>query len=179
MISLRLTGCAVALVAAAVALASPPASAQPAGSVTFDRTAVSVGIGDRFTLTSTLPATVGPGPLIAHLNVVSLTPDVYVDPEDWSSERTQSVSTVPGRLDWTVQAVNGGTFDIYLVLVPTAPAAATRPLTVSDPVRISVADRRTIDAGGALPVVITVPIAVAILAGLLRRRIRRTNNADH
>ncbi|MFI5894599.1 hypothetical protein ACIA5D_31310 [Actinoplanes sp. NPDC051513] len=156
--------------AATLVLASPPAAAQPPEPLTFDRSTVSVGIGDRFTLTSRHPADAGPGPLIAHLNVVSLTPDVYVDPEDWSSERTQPVPATPGLLEWTIQAVNAGTFDIYIVLVPTAPAAATQPLTVSVPVRVTVANRRTINAAGALPVIIAVPAAIAVLAGLLRRR---------
>lgn len=155
--------------AAALVLASPPVAAQPPEPVTFDRSSVSIGIGDRFTLSSRVPAA-GPGPLIAHLNVVSLTPDVYVDPEDWSSERTQPVPTAPGRLEWTIQAVNAGTFDVYIVLVPTPPAAATQPLLVSDPVRVTVANRRTINAAGTLPVIVAVPAALAVLAGLLRRR---------
>lgn len=36
-------------------------------------------------------------PLIAHLDVVSLSPDVYVDPEDWSSERSARGRTAAAR----------------------------------------------------------------------------------
>jgi hypothetical protein len=155
-----------AVLATTFAGASPAIADEP---ITFDRTDVSVGVGDRFTLTSTLR--VASGSMIAHLNVVSLTSDVYVDPEDWSSNRTQSVPlTSPGRLTWPIQAVNAGTFDIYVVLITTAPTAVTQPLLVSAPVRVSVANRSTINAAGALPVVVAMPVLIGAFFGLLRWR---------
>ena len=55
--------------------------------------------------------------LVAHLNVLSLEPDVYVDPEDWSSERTRYLPVIPahGSVDvsWSVHAVNAGRFILY------------------------------------------------------------------
>jgi hypothetical protein len=145
--------------------------------VTFDQSAISVTLGDRFTLTSRVPDQVRSTHLIAHLNVVSLTPDVYVDPEDWSSERTQPVPrTTPARLTWPVQAVNAGVFDIYLVLVPTSPPSGgeplkvSEPLQVSEPVRVVVANRQTINAGGTLPVIVAVPILIAVFFSILRWR---------
>jgi hypothetical protein len=150
-----------------------PAIAAPGGGVTFDRSQVSVTIGDKFTLTSTTAGDLGPGPLIAHLNVVSLSSDVYVDPEDWSSNRTQSLPDTPGaRLDWPVQAVNAGTFDIYLVVVPTGAGASAQELIVSAPVRVTVANRRTVNAAGSLPIVIAVPLVLAMFAAAARWRRR-------
>jgi hypothetical protein len=148
--------------------------ATAAGPIAFDRTEVSVDVGDRFTLIATLRPEALPGPAIAHLNVVSLTPDVYVDPEDWSSNRTQPVpETSPARLTWPIQAVNAGTFDVYLVLVPTSPTAGAEPLLASAAVRVSVADRRTINAAGALPLVIAMPALIGTFFGLLRWRRHR------
>jgi hypothetical protein len=150
-----------------------PAAAAPDGAVTFDRAQVSVTIGDKFTLTSTNGAATGPGPMIAHLNVVSLTSDVYVDPEDWSSNRTQALPATPAaRLEWPLHAVNAGTFDVYLVLVPTSPAGNAQPLIVSSAVRVTVANRRTVNAAGTLPIVVAIPVALALIAVATRWRRR-------
>ena len=56
--------------------------------------------------------------LIAHLTVVSLHDGVYVDPEDWSSHRTRYLGAIPtggsAMITWRLQAVNAGTFGIYV-----------------------------------------------------------------
>jgi ABC-type taurine transport system ATPase subunit len=82
-------GLAVA-VAVTLALAWPGA-ARASVSVTVDRTGVATGLGKRFAFRSTV-VNAGPGEargLVAHLNVASLRPGVYVDPEDWSTSRTR------------------------------------------------------------------------------------------
>ena len=147
--------------------------------IEFGTARVSVSEGDRFTVDSRVvngSASVT-GPYFAHLNVASLTGDVYVDPEDWSANRTMEVAPLaPGAsttLRWDVQAVNAGSFDLYAVLLPVGPGAAgAGPLAVSPPVHVVVAGRRTLSTGGELPVSIAVPLLLAAAAVALRLRSR-------
>jgi hypothetical protein len=188
-------GRATALVAAclAVALAAvapagtavPAARAAPEGArpdavvVSLDRAAVSTRLGAGFDLGSTI-SNVGRRPLsglIAHLNVVSLTNGVYVDPEDWSPQRTKNVPTLaPGRsarIGWRVNAVNGGRFAVYVVAVPrTAPRTARTGLAIGTPLSLRVVERRVFDSGGVLFLALGVPalLALAIAGTRLRRR---------
>jgi uncharacterized cupredoxin-like copper-binding protein len=169
-----------ALVAGVLAALAIPAAAAATPDVTFDQDKVAVVLGDKFTL-HTRVTNSGRAPtdlLLAHLNVASLTSDVYVDPEDWSSRRTQELGPLaPGEsttLTWDVQAVNAGRFDIYVVVLPNGAASAGHgPLTVSPPAYVRVAGRRTLDAGGALPVVVVVPVLLGLAAGVSRFRLRR------
>jgi hypothetical protein len=76
----------------AVVLAVAPAAHGAAGiGVSVDRTAVTTKLGHEFELRSTITnrGTAAATGLVAHLNVLSLRGDVYVDPEDWSSHRTR------------------------------------------------------------------------------------------
>jgi hypothetical protein len=154
------------------ALASPAAAAE----VSFDRAAVAMSVGERVTLASSVtnPRTEPSGQVLAHLNVVSLTDSVYVDPEDWSSERSQVIEDLgPGEsrtLSWPIQAVDVGSFAVYVVLIPDG---GRGPLTVSPPVHLDVAGKRTLDAGGALPVVLVVPVLLGLGAGAIRYRLTR------
>jgi hypothetical protein len=148
--------------------------------VTCDQSRLRTLLGDRFTFRSRIAnsGAASSDRLLAHLNVVSLTSDVYVDPEDWSSSRTREVPPLgPGgstSLSWHLQAVNAGSFSVYVVLLPNGAASAgTGPLVVSPPVHVSVAGRRTLTAGGALPVVVAVPVLLGLLAAAARRRVRR------
>jgi len=155
-------------------LAAPASAAE----VTFDRPATAMGVGQRVTLITriTNPGTEPTGPFVAHLDVVSLTPDVTVDPEDWSSERSQDVDTLePGEtrdLSWPIQAVAAGTFDAYVVL---APAVGHGPVLVTaTPAHLEVAGRRELGAGGALPVVVIMPLLLGLGAVAMRYRLRGT-----
>jgi hypothetical protein len=113
--------------------------------------------------------------LVAHLNVASLRPGVYVDPEDWSTSRTRYLDPIPAggtaTVRWSLQAVNAGTFAVYVAVLPQD--AAGRPPTVGRAVRVTVAERRTLDAGGILPLALGVPAAVGVAAGGLALRRRR------
>ena len=100
----------------AVLLPAPAASAADASqmSVTLDRARVSTQLGQKFSFRSTITnrgSTPASG-LIAHLNVLSLRPGVYVDPEDWSPQRTVYLRTIaPGgstTTTWRMHAVNAG-----------------------------------------------------------------------
>jgi len=166
------------VVAAVCALALAwPATARPSVSVTVDRVGVATGLGKRFTFTSTV---VNAGPveargLVAHLNVASLRPGVYVDPEDWSTSRTRYLDPIPSggaaTVRWSLQAVNAGSFAVYVAVLPAD--AAGRPPTVGRTVRVTVAERRTLDAGGILPLAIGVPALLGLAAGGLALRRRR------
>ena len=144
--------------------------------VAMDRTAATGILGDHLTVRSTITNTgaAPTGPLIAHLDVVSLRNDVYVDPEDWSATRTVDVeSLAPGArtaLSWTVHNVNDGEFDLYVVLLPRGATAG--PLVVSPPVRLAVAGRQTVNPGNSLGVVVTVPAVLGLLAAGTRLRRR-------
>ncbi len=151
-------------------LAAPAAATE----VSFDRPAAGMGVGQRVTLHTriTNPGAEPAGPFVAHLDVVSLTPDVTVDPEDWSSERSQDVDALePGEtreLSWPVQAVAAGTFDAYVVLVGHGPVLVT-----ATPAHLEVAGRRELGAGGALPVVVIMPVLLGLAAAAMRYRLRR------
>ncbi len=144
--------------------------------VTAAPTALATRLGQtvRFSTTIANDGRRAEGPLVAHLNILSLRPGVYVDPEDWSSARTRYLPPVaPGdaqTLTWEVKAVNSGTFSAYVAAV--RPDTA-RPPIASPAVTISVASRRTLNSGGILPLAIGIPLLLGTGAGVLRLR-RRT-----
>jgi len=161
--------CAGAACALAAALLATPAIAAP--EVSMSRVQVSTRIGADFRFTATI-SNRGPGTLsglVAHLDVVSRDPAVYVDPEDWSSERTRYLPPVlPGAsidVPWTVTAVNSGRFAVYAVVL-----GAGRPLAGSA-LDTRVAERLSIDAGGVLPLAIGLPglLGLALLGVRARR----------
>src|SRR6187551_1472488 len=113
-------------IAAAFVLAQAAAHAQDADGrveVQISRAHVSTELGGKFTFTSTVVnrGTTPAEGLIAHLNVLSLRPGVYVDPEDWASQRTRYLRPIPpgGTLTttWHVQAVNVGSFGVYVAVL--------------------------------------------------------------
>jgi hypothetical protein len=153
------------------------AGAGTAGlSVSVDKTAISTALGRKFVFRSTIsnrgdtPA----GGLIAHLNVLSLRNGVYVDPEDWSSHRTRYLAPIPphssATLTWKLQAVNAGSIGVYVAVLPQS--GAPRPPDTGPVVHVAIADRRTLNAGGVLPLALGVPAALAALAVVFRARRR-------
>ena len=56
-------------------------------------------LGDRFMITTEITNTgrAPSGEILAHLNVASIEGSVYVDPEDWSQDRSQQLSLKPGE----------------------------------------------------------------------------------
>jgi len=169
-------------VAAAVLVALAwPAAARASVSVTVDRVGVATGLGKRFAFRSTV-VNAGPGEardLVAHLNVASLRPGVYVDPEDWSTSRTRYLDPIPAggaaTVRWSLQAVNAGSFAVYVAVLPGD--AAGRPPTVGRTVHVTVAERRTLDAGGILPLALGVPVVLGFAAGGVALRRRRLVSA--
>ena len=161
-------GAAVMLIAAAIA--APDAGAAH---VSMSRAHVATRIGEDFGFESSItnPTHAPVSGLIAHLDVVSKDADVYVDPEDWSSERTRYLPAIPpGRsaaIRWKVKAVNSGRFAVYVVVL-----GRGHP-TTGPALDVSVAQRTTIDSGGVVPLAIGVPALVGLaLVGVRRRRPR-------
>ena len=108
---------------------------------------------------------------MAHLNVVSLDPATYVDPEDWSTHRTRYLRAVAAgdsaSVRWSVKAVSSGPIAIYVTAVP---ADGSGPIAVGPPLHVQVAERRTLNSGGVVPLALAVPAAVIALAVVARRR---------
>jgi hypothetical protein len=176
----RLLFLATVACAAAVAL-SPGGHAAPRTTVSVDRTAVATKLGHTFVIHSTITndGTTPARRLVAHLNVLSLGPGLYVDPEDWSSHRTRYLAPIPAggstTLRWKLAAVNAGALGVYIAVLPRdgrAVAPNTGPL-----VHVTIADRRTFNAGGIIPLALGIPALLALTTATLRILRRRTTRA--
>lgn len=165
------------LCVAALVLAAAPARADTSWlTVTVSPASVTVPVGEVFTVSATVHnrGSATP-PLLAHIDVVGLQSGVYVDPEDWSDARTKFLPALGAgartTVTWEVKAVNGGRFDVHVVVLPMLTAGAG-PVAVSTPLYATVTAHRSLNAGGSLGVVLGVPALLA-LAALLPRITRR------
>lgn len=168
---------AAAIALAALLLGTPVPAATPAStlSVSVEPIRVATTLGHRVTVRSTVTnrGSAAADGLIAHLNVLSYDRGVYVDPEDWSSDRTRYLAPIAAggstTLTWRIQAVNAGRFAVYVAVLPRRPGAA--PLTTGRAIHLAVAKRTTIDAGGIFPLALGIPALLALLlAGVRLRR---------
>jgi hypothetical protein len=136
---------------------------------------VSAVTGDTFTFTSeirnsgseTTPA------LIANLDFVAIDGGIYVDPEDWSAERTLAVVPIAAgsmaSLTWTVKTVLEGDVAAYVVVLPAPPTLTTdSPLAVSPAIQMHVEEHRALNPGGVLATVLGVPLLLLLAFGGLR-----------
>lgn len=169
---------ALAVGAAAAALLLSPAASAAQGeniAVTVAPDRIATELGGKFAFTSTITnnGATDARALIAHLNVLSLRDGTYVDPEDWSSNRTRYLDPIaPGEsttITWRMQAVNDGDFGIYVAVLPES--GAPIPPTAGPTIHLDVAERKTLNAGGIVPLVLGIPAALGLLA--LGVRIRR------
>jgi hypothetical protein len=164
----------VLLALAAALLIAPVARAT---TVQVDRTHVTTHIGGHFTFATTIRNR-SDQPLrglVAHLNVLSSDPGVYVDPEDWSSHRTRYLPPLAAhesrKVSWTVTAVNSGSITIYVAVLPRHGAGT---VATSTPLRVEIANRRTLNSGGVLPLALGIPGLLGLTAlGVRARRPRR------
>ena len=152
----------------AVLFVAPGARAGDASQVSMavDRVRVSTQLGQKFSFRSTITnrgSTPASG-LIAHLNVLSLRPGIYVDPEDWSAERTRYLGTIPPSgsttTTWRVHAVNHGTFGVYVAVLDES--GRTRRPRTGPALRLSVAERKTLNSGGILPLALGIPSLLGV-----------------
>ena len=165
------------LLAGAAVFAPSAAAALP---VHLDRSSVSTRIGEKFHFSSTVRNT-GPQAVpgvVEHLNIVSLDPSVYVDPEDWSSHRTRYLGTLASgesrHVQWTVQAVNSGHFVVYVAVVDRNGQGS---VTASNPLDTKVAQKRRLNSSGVLPLALGVPVLLAVGLVAARRRRRSLNES--
>lgn len=168
------------LVGALTWLPAPALAAAPLRiKVVVEPAHIETVLGGRFMITTeiTNTGTAPSGEILAHLNVASIEGSVYVDPEDWSPSRSQQLSLRPGesrKLSWEIQAVNAGHFAAYVVVVPFGDkVAGNEPLMVGPLVDVQVAAKSTLTAGGALPVVVMVPVLLGLAAAGVFFRARR------
>jgi hypothetical protein len=169
----------LAVVAVVLALAAVVhAASSPAGiSASVDRARISTDLGNTFVFRSTIvnrgPAADG---VIAHLNIVSLTGDVYVDPEDWSTHRTRYLGSVGAggsqTITWRLKAVSSGSFGVYVAVLRRG--GADRPPITAPLVAVHIAGRKTLNAGGILSVALVVPACIGVFTLGLRLRRRHT-----
>ena len=148
-------------------------SAVAALPVHLDRSSVATRIGQKFQFSSTVRNT-GPQAVldvVEHLNIVSLDPSVYVDPEDWSSHRTRYLGTLASgestHVQWTVQAVNSGHFVVYVAVIA---RSGRGTVTASNPLATTVAQKRRLNSGGVVPLALGVPAFLLVGLILVRRR---------
>jgi hypothetical protein len=141
-------------------------------SVSVDRSQIATRLGQKFAFRSTI-ANEGSTPLsglIAHLNVLSLRDGTYVDPEDWSSNRTRYLDTIPPggsvTTTWELQAVNDGSFGVYVAVLPETGEAV--PPTTAPTIRLEVAARRTLNPSGMVPLALGIPALLGALALAVR-----------
>ena len=66
-----------------------------------------------------------------------------------------------------MKAVSAGPIAIYVTAVP---AGGSGPIAVGPPLRVQVAERRTLNSGGVVPLAVAVPAAVVLVAVVTRRR---------
>lgn len=153
------------------------AEAGPTVSVALDTARADAGPGERLSFVSTVRndgdrEVTG---LVAHLNILTTDPDVYVDPEDWSPRRTQYIDALaPGDtadVSWDVQAVTSGP----LVLFVSVTSLTGDRVVSSGPLRMTVHGQRAVDATKVLPLVTWTPAFVLFLLGatVVRRRRHR------
>lgn len=160
-------------------LAAPAQATDGAARVVIrvDHARISTKLGAKFAFRSTVtnPGSEPASGLIAHLNVLSLRRGTYVDPEDWSSNRTRYLETIPPggsrAVTWPMQAVNHGEFAIYVAVVSSS--GSSRPPTTGPTIHLAVAERRSLNAGGILPLALGVPAALGFLAFGVRAYRRR------
>lgn len=172
----RILGAAVAATAIGMTLA-PAAVAAGVGDigVTVAPQQIATELGGKFAFTSTIAnaGTSDASGLIAHLNVLSLKDGTYVDPEDWAANRTRYLDPIPAgkslTITWRMQAVNDGDFGVYVAVLP-ADGTPVEPVT-GPTIHLDVAERKTLNAGGIVPLVLGIPAALGILA--LGVRLRR------
>ena len=165
-----------ALAPATAGLSLPTAVGAGTLTVELDKTQAAIGLGQTLKFNSTVrnPGAEDVTGAIAHLNVLAVDPGVYVDPEDWSGERTQYLDPIGGGdsepLEWEMQAVNSGRFIVYVAITFAQTAGA---VVASKSLRLDVAAQDTMNASGLLPIAAGAPGVIALLMGLVMVRRRR------
>ena len=159
------------VLALGAAAAARGADGSSSLSVTIDRSQIATKLGQKFVFRSTITnsGSTVVGGLIAHLNVLSFGSSVYVDPEDWSSNRVRYLAPIPAggstTTTWHMEAVNAGSFAVYVTVL-----SPDRAPTAGPTVAIAITQRRTLNSGGILPLALGIPALLGLLTLGLRWR---------
>lgn len=163
---IRTTLAAVGLTAF-TAFTAPVAAAPPPGDVTVEiaPASTSVVLGESLDLTVTVTNTSGDASadLVVHLDITDPSSASSVDPEDWTSTLTKPLGVVrageTATVDWNIQPISPGTFSAYAVAI----SLGLDDIVVSNVSTVEVADQRSLDPGGILPVAIGMSALVGAL----------------
>ncbi len=115
--------------------------------------------------------------LLVAMNIVDLKAKP-VDPEDWSPERTQSITHLaPGQSanqTWTVHAIVEGDYMVYMVVIPQPDSLelTSQPVSGSG-IHLTVTPFSRLNPGGVLALAIGMPTGLTLSMALLRWRRRR------
>lgn len=157
--------------------ASVASAAMKDVSVTVDRQRVATQLGHKISFPTTIAnhGSTSTGPLIAHLNVLSLHSGVEIDPEDWSTHRTRYLGAIPAggsrTITYPVHAINTGRIALYVAVLPQV--GPGQPPITGPTVQLLVAKRDTLNAGGILPLALGIPALLALMAGGMQYARRR------
>jgi ABC-2 type transport system permease protein len=175
-----LVGVLFGLPLAASAATYPVVAETPAIEIEVDMDSAAINVGDEieFTTTVTNADQVATPEMVVAMNIINLRKGDPVDPEDWSPERTQAVDALaPGESaeqDWSVEAVLDGDYMVYLTAIVKPGTAEETTLPITSPgIHLTVAAFQETNPGGVLPVALGMPIALIVVAFLLRRYWRR------
>jgi hypothetical protein len=163
----------VCIALACLLVAAQTSAAKSPLEVSLSRTDLSTRIGESFSFDSEIRniSDREQTALVAHLNVAGLSSGIYVDPEDWSEDRTKFLPPLgPGEsttVGWNVKAVTGGQAAIYVVALPGENDPAVSPAMAVD-----IAETRDLNSDGVLPLALGVPALLGLVALTVRRRRR-------
>lgn len=149
------------------ASAAPIDADQPvdALAVVIEPTSQAVVLGDGIGLTVSVTNTSDrpSADLVVHLDITDPSSSSSVDPEDWTSTLSRPLGVLEpgatGTVDWTIRPISPGTFSVYAVAI----SSDTTDLTASGILTVDVADQRSLNPGGILPVAIGMPVLVGAL----------------
>lgn len=171
---IRTTLAAIGL--ATLASVAPPLHTRAATELVAEITPArgSVVLGDSLDLTVTVTngSDRPSADLVVHLDITDPSSSSSVDPEDWTSTLSKPLGIIePGATsttDWSIQPISPGTFSVYAVAI----SPDTTDLVASNVMSVDVADQRSLDPGGILPVAIGMPglVGALLLARTLANR---------
>ena len=124
-----------------------------------------------------------PSPMIlVAMNIVNLEQDgEAIDPEDWSSKRTQSINSLAAgqsaTLSWRVNAILDGDVMIYMVAIPQPEGKHVISHPIASPgIHLTVTPFTKLSPIGVLPVAMGGPLLLLLIIYFVN--LRRNQNVD-
>lgn len=146
--------------------------------ISIDADVITVKTGDtvEYNTRVTNTGAVTSPPLIVAMNIINLDAkgDV-VDPEDWSPQRTQYISSLASGesadLHWIINTILDGDYMVYMVLIPapTSTDTTSHPVATSG-IHLTVTPFTRLNPGGVLPYAIGAPVLLLVIIYFVYRR---------